>query len=87
MAGLKEQVKSQSADSLTTDGKTAQESYRMVSAEAHSHRHRAVQVTSTTVILPALAEARNTLPAPLKMERSTTRVDTPAISSAKWCRS
>jgi polyphosphate kinase len=54
MAGLKEQVKA-NARSLTTDGKTAQESYRMVAAEAHSivteqYRHL------NEVILPALAE-------------------------------
>lgn len=54
MAGLKEQVKAKTRV-LTTDGKTALEAYRLVSAEAHSivteqYKHL------NDVILPALAE-------------------------------
>jgi polyphosphate kinase len=54
MAGLKEQVKAKTRV-LTTDGKTALEAYRLVSAEAHAivaeqYKHL------NDVILPALAE-------------------------------
>ncbi|MBK7416454.1 MAG: polyphosphate kinase 1 [Dechloromonas sp.] len=54
MAGLKEQVRAK-ARIITTDGKTAQEAYRLVSAEAHAivteqYKHL------NDIILPALAE-------------------------------
>ena len=54
MAGLKEQVKAKTRI-LTTDGKTALEAYRLVSAEAHAivteqYKHL------NDVILPALAQ-------------------------------
>ena len=54
MAGLKEQIKAHVA-SITTDGKTAHETFRLVSAEAHAivteqYRHL------NDVILPLMAE-------------------------------
>jgi len=54
MAGLKEQIKA-SAPGITTDGKTAQEAFRMVSAEAHAIVTEQYQHFND-VILPALAE-------------------------------
>jgi polyphosphate kinase len=54
MAGLKEQVKPNSLV-ITTDGKTAQEAFRLVSAEAHAIVTEQYQHLND-VILPALAE-------------------------------
>ena len=54
MAGLKEQVKA-NASIITTDGKTAHESYRLVAAEAHQIVSEQYQHLNQ-VILPALAE-------------------------------
>jgi len=54
MAGLKEQVKAH-ATVVTTDGKTAQEAYRLVSAEAHALVTEQYQHFNE-VILPALAQ-------------------------------
>jgi polyphosphate kinase len=54
MAGLKEQVKAH-ATVTTTDGKTAQEAYRLVSAEAHAIVNEQYQHLND-IILPALAE-------------------------------
>ncbi|MBS1131767.1 MAG: Polyphosphate kinase, partial [Proteobacteria bacterium] len=54
MAGLKEQVKAH-ATVVTTDGKTAQEAYRLVSAETHAMVAEQYQHLND-VILPALAE-------------------------------
>ncbi len=53
MAGLKEQVKAH-ATVTTTDGKTAQEAYRLVSAEAHAIVTEQYQHLND-IILPALA--------------------------------
>jgi polyphosphate kinase len=53
MAGLKEQVKAH-ATGTTTDGKTAQEAYRLVSAEAHAIVTEQYQHLND-IILPALA--------------------------------
>jgi len=54
MAGLKEQVKAH-ATMTTTDGKTAQEAYRLVAAEAHAIVTEQYQHLNQ-IILPALAE-------------------------------
>jgi polyphosphate kinase len=54
MAGLKEQVRA-NAPIITTDGKTAQEAFRLVSAEAHAIVTEQYQHLND-VILPALAE-------------------------------
>ncbi len=54
MAGLKEQVKAH-ATVVTTDGKTAQEAYRLVSAEAHAIVTEQYQHLNQ-IILPALAD-------------------------------
>ncbi|WP_374328277.1 polyphosphate kinase 1 [Azonexus sp.] len=54
VSGLKEQIRAKS--SVTTiDGKTAQETFRLVSAEAHAIVHEQYQHLND-VILPALAE-------------------------------
>ena len=53
MAGLKEQVKAH-ATGTTTDGKTALEGYRLVSAEAHAIVTEQYQHLND-IILPALA--------------------------------
>ncbi|MBU1364997.1 MAG: polyphosphate kinase 1 [Gammaproteobacteria bacterium] len=53
MAGLKEQVKAH-ATVVTTDGKTAQEAFRLVSAEAHAIVTEQYQHLND-IILPALA--------------------------------
>ena len=54
MAGLKEQVQAHSLV-ITSDGKTAQEAFRLVSAEAHAIVTEQYQQLND-VILPALAE-------------------------------
>ncbi|AXS79580.1 polyphosphate kinase 1 [Dechloromonas sp. HYN0024] len=54
MAGLKEQVKAH-ATVVTTDGKTAQEAYRLVSAEAHAIVTEQYEHFNE-IILPALAK-------------------------------
>ncbi|MBS1143443.1 MAG: ppk1 [Proteobacteria bacterium] len=54
MAGLKEQVKARAAVT-TTDGKTALEAFRLVSAEAHAIVNEQYQHLND-VILPALSE-------------------------------
>jgi polyphosphate kinase len=54
MAGLKEQVKAH-ATVITTDGKTAQEAFRLVSAEAHAIVTEQYQHLND-IILPALAD-------------------------------
>ncbi|QRM19441.1 polyphosphate kinase 1 [Dechloromonas sp. TW-R-39-2] len=54
MAGLKEQLKA-NAPGITTDGRTAQEAFRLVSAEAHAIVTDQYQHLNS-VILPALAE-------------------------------
>ena len=54
MAGLKEQLKA-NAPGITTDGRTAQEAFRLVSAEAHAIVAEQYQHLNS-VILPALAE-------------------------------
>ena len=56
MAGLKEQVRAK-APIVTTDGKTPQEAFRLVSAEAHAIVAEQYQHFND-VILPALAEQR-----------------------------
>ncbi len=54
ISGLKEQIRAH-AVGVTTDGKTAQEAFRMVSAEAHAIVHDQYEQLNN-VILPALAE-------------------------------
>ena len=54
MAGLKEQVRA-NAPGVTTDGKTVQEAFRLVSAEAHAIVTEQYQHLND-VIFPALAE-------------------------------
>jgi polyphosphate kinase len=54
MAGLKEQLKA-NAPGITTDGRTAQEAFRLVSAEAHAIVAEQYQHLNS-VILPALAK-------------------------------
>jgi len=54
VSGLKEQIRA-NTPVVTTDGKTAQEAFRLVSAEAHAIVHEQYQHLNE-VILPALAE-------------------------------
>ncbi|NHC05387.1 polyphosphate kinase 1 [Azonexus fungiphilus] len=54
VSGLKEQIRAKSSVA-TIDGKTAQETFRLVSAEAHAIVHEQYQHLND-VILPALAE-------------------------------
>ncbi len=54
VSGLKEQIRA-NTPVVTTDGKTAQEAFRLVSAEAHAIVHEQYQHLND-IILPALAE-------------------------------
>ena len=54
VSGLKEQIRA-NTPVVTTDGKTAQEAFRLVSAEAHAMVNEQYQQLNE-VILPALAE-------------------------------
>ena len=73
MSGLKEQIKA-NAPGVSTDGKTPQESFRLVSAEAHALV--AEQYRRPERGHPAAdGGTGHPLPAPLEMDRCPARVD------------
>ena len=59
---------------VTTDGKTPQESFRLVSAEAHALVAEQYRLLND-VILPLLADRGHPLPAPHEMDRRPARMD------------
>ena len=77
MAGIKEQIRAQSS-SVSVDGKTPQETYRLVSAQVHRLVDEQYQVLNQ-MILPQLAEQGIRFFASRDVDTGAARMDTPIL--------
>jgi polyphosphate kinase len=85
VSGLKEQIRSQMS-LATIDGKTAQETFRLVAAETHAIVEEQYALLNE-VILPALAQEGIRFLRRARQWNEAQREWIRNFSSAKWCRS